>query len=171
MSLVEVMVAVTLLTLIMGVVLSLFAGLRKRDRAFRQQSERARHALRLVDALRHDIRRGASVTQLAADSLLIAADGREIKYTLTPNGCERLSAGRGAARELFSIGAHGAWAFDQGPPGNKPLAIVRIKHSQANPDHAEHFPFLVCAAIGADAALERPAAPQNETTPPSEAEP
>jgi type II secretory pathway pseudopilin PulG len=171
-SLIEVMVAVTLLALIMGVVLALFVGLRKRDRAFREQDEQIRQSLRLVETLRRDIRQSTSVTLPAANSLLIASTSdREIKYTLTPDGCERQSSHHGGAdmsRDLFAIGTGGTWTFEQGPPGRKPLAIVAVKLKKTSEEQPDGFPAVVCAAIGADA---QPAALPNDAASTDEPKP
>ncbi len=166
MMLAEVMVAVALLTIVMGVVISLLVSLRQWDRRLRDGNTRVEQGLRLADRLRTDIRQSTDVSLPTKDALVITSTGnKQTRYELAPEGCLRtVGAGDAAtsSRDLFSIGRAASWSLEPGPPGRLPMFIVSLHRANAADEQpVRPAPIVVCAALGADLAPAEPAADES----------
>jgi hypothetical protein len=155
MMLAEAMVAVALLTIVMGVVVSVLISLRQRDRRLRDGYERAEQTLRLAEAMRSDIHRATNVSLPTKNMLIIDFLGEtQTRYELATDGCRRTveSEERSvASRDLFSIGPAVAWSLENGPSGRRPMMIVTLVRTGATDGRSSPAtPLVVYAAMGAE---------------------
>lgn len=151
----EVMVAVALLTIVMGVVVSLLISLRQRDRRLRDSNKRAEQTLRLAEAMRSDIRRATDVSRPTRNILIIDFGGEtQARYELAADGCRRsveIEDQSVTSRDLYSIGPAVAWSLENGPPGRRPMIIVTLDNTDGAYDRqSPAVPLVVYAALGAD---------------------
>jgi prepilin-type N-terminal cleavage/methylation domain-containing protein len=157
-SLIEVLVAVAISSLLMGVVVSLMLGLKQWDRVSRATSVRNEQLLRLAGTLRTDIRGGSDVLLSVEGPLVVmTASGEQLRYELGADGCRRTviaPGGAGPRTDLFAIGKASNWIVERKAPGRRPLVAVTLESPAAKDGTAERrlLPFLVCAAVGADRA-------------------
>jgi hypothetical protein len=168
--LVEVMVAVALVTIVMGIVISLLVSLRQWDRRLRDGNARAAHSLRLAQSMRNDIRQGTYVALPTKDTIVITSAGNvQTRYELTADGCQRTVGAMdqpAASHELFSIGKAASWSLEHGSPGRRAMIIVSLDHvDPQNRRQSRPAPLVVYAAVGAD---QRPTVPAaGESTSPT----
>ena len=163
-TLIEMLVVVALSSLLLAVVLSLMMGLIQWNRLSHTTSTRNDQLLRLASALRSDIRSGADVLVSVEGPLVVmTASGEQLRYELGPEGCQRTVIAPGSAdrpADVFAIGAAAKWNVERKPAGKRPLLAVKIERvAEKEPTAPRLMPFLVYAALGADA-WER-AAPAN----------
>jgi prepilin-type N-terminal cleavage/methylation domain-containing protein len=162
-SLIEMLVVIALSSVLLGVVVSLMLGLKQWDRVSRTSSVRNEQLLRLAGVLRSDIRDGTDVL-LSIDGPLVVmtASGEQLRYELLSDGCRRTVVAPGVAAprtDLFAIGKATKWNLQRKPAGRRPLIAVTLEQDVAKnePTAPRWMPFLVCAALGADA-VDRAAA-------------
>ena len=152
MSLVEVMVVVTLSSILLGVVISLAVSLQQWDRRFRDHGVRSDQTARLAEAIRADVRRATDVSLPAKEILSVAAhDQQEIRYELRPEGCRRTvqhAGGPPERSELFTIGPAESWQLERGTPGRHSAVVVSIERPIAVEAKSGSTPFYVYAAVG-----------------------
>src|SRR5690349_8911620 len=112
MTLVEVMVAVALTTILLSVVASLTVGLQQWDRRFRTTNVRLDNQARLAEVLRSDIRNADDLSQPEKETFVLTSHNqRQIRYKFRPDGCERVvTAATNAteSNEMFTIGVNGS---------------------------------------------------------------
>jgi hypothetical protein len=153
-TLAEVMVAVTVATVVMGIAMSLLMGLQKWDRNLREHSLRNQHLVRLAETIRGDIRQASEAMSPTTRLLTIRlADGHQASYQLSPDGCRRSSqlAGDTEHTDLFAIGPSEAWSLEQRVGGRRPMYAVTINRTNADNTQGP-APLIVHAALGADMA-------------------
>lgn len=154
-SLIEVLVVVTLSTVVVGTAISLLIGMQQWDRRFRGRGVECERLLELAETLRADIRSAAAVTSPAAEELLIEfGDGSEARYSLDGRGCTRSVESVDAAgqrTELYAIGNTLKWNLDRDTSGRRPLIHVTVERSGETPRSPRRVPLLVYGALGADA--------------------
>jgi prepilin-type N-terminal cleavage/methylation domain-containing protein len=155
MTLLEIMVAVAVTSLVAGVAISLLVGLRDWDSNLRRQSIHNEQMLRLSEALRSDIRQAVDVTLPSSDALVIRAENERLtRYELSPDGCRRIVTTPSEAKpviDAFNVGPSTSWSLAQGAPGRHTLFAVTFHRSSPN-NEERHDPLIVHAAAGADAA-------------------
>jgi hypothetical protein len=166
--LVEVMVVVTLTSIMMGVVISLMIGLQRWDQSFRDRAVQSEQLARLAESVRTDIRSGADVSLPGTHVLQITGQGRgAARYELEAEGCRRvveLPENQATRSEFFAVGRVTSWKLERGPIGRRPLIIVTLDRLSPDDDTARRLPpLLIYAALGAD--LPAALAPQDEATP------
>lgn len=171
MSLVEVMVAVTVTVLVLGVALSFAARLQQWDRRHRGHLPRNEQLSRLAETLRTDVRRAEDLALPTPQELVATTTGHgHIRYQLTAEGCRRTVEATDAtpeAAELFAIGPTGTWELDRNTTGHLPLASISIKPT-AEPDAATgNLTLNVLAAIGADRPPKAEPSPASTEVPPT----
>jgi prepilin-type N-terminal cleavage/methylation domain-containing protein len=157
MTLIEILVAVALSSLVMGVVISFAVALQRSDRNVRSFAVRGERRSELADALRTDIRR-ATEASLPSEKILAIklALGGELQYELGDGGCRRVAPARGDSptqREFFAVGPAETWTLEQAAPGRRPLVMVTMQYAPKDKDsESRPAPLLVYAALGADLA-------------------
>jgi prepilin-type N-terminal cleavage/methylation domain-containing protein len=155
-SLIEVLVAVAISSLLMGIVVSLMLGLKQWDRVSRTNSVRSEQLLRLAGVLRTDIRAGRDVLVSVEGPLVVmTASGEQLRYELGADGCRRtvVAPGDAAPRtDLFAIGQAANWIVERKATSRRPLVAVTLANAAAEGERGgpRLLPFLVCAAMGAD---------------------
>jgi type II secretory pathway pseudopilin PulG len=166
-TLVELLLAMTLSSIIVGIALTLVAGVTRWDRRARQQASDGEQWSRLADELRTEIRRSADVTLPDRSQLVVSFDGgRRVTYRLTPTGCERRRddpPSGGAHIEYFTIGGRFTWKLERRDSGRRPLVIVSLLLDEGVGERAIP-PLAVFAALGADSSLNQPNMPELEVT-------
>jgi type II secretory pathway pseudopilin PulG len=155
MTLIEIMVAVAVMSLLAGVVISLLVGLRDWDRNMRRRGVQNEQMLRLGETMRADIRQAVEVTLPSSEALMIrAANDIVTRYELSPDGCRRIITSPGESKQAvdtFSVGPATSWGLAPGAPGRRPMFAVTLH--RASPNNSEpRDPLVVHAAAGADAA-------------------
>jgi type II secretory pathway pseudopilin PulG len=155
MTLIEVMVVGTLLTIVAGVAVTLLAAVFRLDQRVRDHGVRTEQALRLAESIRGDIRQGTNVSLPTADSLVVeTADGGRVSYGLQPDGCRRVAQnGEGATSEtdLFAIGTAATWTLDRRATGRRPLVVVELhRDTPAGGAGPPGLPLIIYGALGAD---------------------
>ena len=156
-SLVEMLVVIALSSLVLGLVISLMISLRDFDRLSSTKNTRNAQLLRLADTLRGDIRRGNDVSLSVEGPLVVmTASGEQLRYELGPDGCRRTVIKPGVARsstDRFAIGEATKWNVERKAMGRKPLVAVTLEQQvhKNDPTAPKLLPFLVYAALGADA--------------------
>jgi hypothetical protein len=158
MTLPEVIVAVTLSSIVLSVLISFTIALKQRDRTIRSfgvESERRRE---LAELLRTDIRDAVDVSLPSKTTLVVKRPGdSEIRYELTANGCNRTvvePTGSKAQFDSYAVGAAISWSLEQGPAGRRPLFVVTMnRRPRSSATDAGSVPLLVYAALGADVPL------------------
>jgi prepilin-type N-terminal cleavage/methylation domain-containing protein len=161
MSLVEVMVVVTLSSLVAGIAISMLVTLQRWDARLRDHGVRSDQWLRLAESLRTDIRRGEEVSLPSDRSLRVRlAEGGYVLYELMEAGCQRsIHAADDArpTRDLFAVGGAWEWTLENGPKGTRPLYVVALRSTAGRQEgESRRTPLLVHAALGADAAASEP---------------
>jgi prepilin-type N-terminal cleavage/methylation domain-containing protein len=154
MTLVEVMVAVAVTSILAGVVVSLLIGLRDWDRSMRRRSVYTEQLARLGETLRSDIRQATDVTLPTTDALLIHGPNEmQIRYELVTDGCRRMATTPADAMprtDAFSVGPTTSWMLAPGSSGRLPLFAVTLNRGTEN-NKVGLAPLVVYAAAGADA--------------------
>lgn len=156
MTLVEVMVAVAVTSVLLSVVVALIAGLQQWDRRFRELNLHRDQLAQLIEIIRTDIRNAKDVVVSNPQVLEVEdASSGMIRFELTPKGCLRTKLTdrkTSSSRELFSIGGNLAWQLDRNNSGLRPLVAIAIQvpsNSGSNGD-ARKVLGEVYAVIGAD---------------------
>src|SRR5262249_35407527 len=120
-SLVEMLVVVTLMSMLLATITTVAVRLRQWDRQMRDNSFHGDQVAALADALRTDAGDGTDLKLLSKDTLVIEnADKREVRYTLQSKGCRRevKSADKAStSTDIFTIGPFEAWKVEPGPAG------------------------------------------------------
>lgn len=156
MTLVEVMVAVAVTSVLLGVVVTLFAGLQQWDRRFRDMNLHRDQRAQLLEIIRTDIRNAKDVAVSNPQVLEVSySNSGMIRYELTPNGCLRTKFTDGktpSSRGLFSIGGNRVWRLDRDTTGVQPLIVVAIQVSSSSESTGEASKAMgeAHAVIGAD---------------------
>lgn len=155
MTLVEVLVVSTLITVVAGVAVTLLAAVKRLDVRLRDHGVRTDQALRLAESIRGDIRLGTEVSLPTVDSLLVDMGGGErVSYQLQPGGCRRVvhhNGGAVAADDLFDIGTAFTWTLEQDADGRRPLVMVELQPGSPTGDAGSlRMPLIVYGALGAD---------------------
>ena len=170
-TLVEIMVVVALSSLLMGVAISLGIALKQADRGMRQADLRSDRWGALAETLRADIRQAVDVSRASAKSLVVSMpDGRDVRYEVGQDGCERIVMSPGeprAGKDLFEVGPADAWELEAGTTGRHRLLIVTMERlalsQRQKPTTRRSVPLVVYAALGADLPPNTTAAPNEPT--------
>lgn len=153
MTLIEVLVAVAVSSVLMGVAISLLLGLKKWDRNLREQSLRNEQTIRLINSIRSDIRRAADVTQPSDQTLDIRLmDEAHVRYELTPEGCRRIaivSGESGTRAELFAVRNARSWNVERRTDGRRPMIALTLNRAGQSADHVP-APIVVQVILGAE---------------------
>jgi hypothetical protein len=155
MTLVEVMVAVALSSILLGVVISVTVSLQRWDSRFRSDRVRSDNLSELAEVLRSDIRGASAASVTEKDRIVLTfPDRREIRYELLPDGCLRNVTQSGNATDgktSFMMGKDGSWQVERVESGRWPVIVVSLEGPAAD-DRSIHLPVLyVYASVGADA--------------------
>jgi prepilin-type N-terminal cleavage/methylation domain-containing protein len=156
-SLIEMMVAIAVSAVLLGVATSFLWSIRSRDQQIRHTASHTLQSFRLATRLRADIRRAADVLPSEDGSLVVMSPrGAQTRYELTPRGCVRSVVAAGdaaAARDEFAVGRAEGWSVDRLSAGRRPLVTVALLGASDDaPAGAQ--PLLVYAALGADLPAE-----------------
>lgn len=171
MTLIEMLAVIVLSTLVLGVVVTLLAGLGRFDRSLREGWVRNAQVDRLSETLRADIRRAADVTLAADGTLVVTEPGGDVltRYELVPEGCLRTIevASQRESIDLFTVGRAESWSLDVGPAGRRPMLVITLQRSD-DPEgrQASFMPLFMCAALGADTPAAHSATGATATTTP-----
>jgi type II secretory pathway pseudopilin PulG len=154
-SLVEMMVVITLSSMLVGIVVTLAVSLIESDRRLRNAGVTSNQLAELATMLRSDIRRATGVATEDDEKWLSAvlADGRRAVYTCNSEGCQRqlLDAEDAVTRtDRFRVETTTHWSIERMPPGRRPLIAVTLHRASAKDPTATPPPLLVYAALGAD---------------------
>jgi type II secretory pathway pseudopilin PulG len=154
MTLIEILVATTLASVVMGVVISLVVVLMQKDRQVRLFTLQGDRQNQLAEELRTDIR-GAGEVSLVAQTVLVVRtpDERETRYEITAGGCRRMVTAPGEKKprvEFYAVGPAIAWSLEKGPAGRRPLYIATLQRASAANKSSPDTPLFVYAALGAD---------------------
>jgi hypothetical protein len=154
MTLIEVLVAVVLSSLVMGIVISFVVALQRSDRGARAFALRGERASELALALRSDLRQAAEASLSSAKTLAIKfAGGRAILYELADGGCQRVGGAPDqlSEREFFAVGDAESWTLERDVTGRRPLIMVTMNFAKKDKEReSQPAPLLVYAALGAD---------------------
>jgi type II secretory pathway pseudopilin PulG len=153
-TLVELLVVVTLVTILLSIVGSLAVHLRQWDRQVRAHSQHGNQLANLAETLRADFRQATSVTLPAKNTVAIAGpESREIRYELQSEGCRRTVKIPGETSpkiETFAIGSTDSWKLETAAPGRHPACTLSLELSDFGKATSESAPFFVYAALGSD---------------------
>jgi hypothetical protein len=155
MTLIEVLVAVVLSSVVMGVVISFAVAMQRADRNARAFVVRGERLSELAFSVRSDLRHAADASLPSTRNLAIKlAGGREIHYELVDGGCRRVcGAGDQFApeREFFAVGAAESWTLERAATGRRPLIMATMDFVRKDKDPgSQPAPLLVYAGLGAD---------------------
>jgi prepilin-type N-terminal cleavage/methylation domain-containing protein len=154
MTLVEVMVVVSLSSVLLGVVITVAVGLQQWDSRFREHAVHGDQLARLAEAIRSDIRQATDVSLPGKDVLAIAAaNGIKISYEIRPEGCQRMTKRFDAASqpgELFTIGPVSHWKVEREAGGRRPAVVISLEAPGADEFKTGPTQMLVYATLGAD---------------------
>jgi type II secretory pathway pseudopilin PulG len=152
-TLVELLIVITLVSLLLSIVGTLAVRLRQWDRQMRDRSQHGDQFVKLGESIRADIRRARNVTQPDQKTIAIAgSDSREIRYELESDGCRRTMKSPGntsSTVDRFAIGAAKSWKLENAASGRRPACTIAL---DLDSEHASSVsaPFFVYAALGAD---------------------
>jgi prepilin-type N-terminal cleavage/methylation domain-containing protein len=153
-TLIEILVVVTLSSIVMSVIAAVFVALIQKDRQVRLFGVHNERQGDLAEMIRTDIRAADDVSLAAQTVLLIEApEKRETRYELTAGGCRRIVSEPGMKKprvDFYAIGPAVAWSLKQGPAGRRPLYIASLHRSLTTGNRSTAMPFFVYAALGAD---------------------
>ena len=152
-SLGEVMVVMTVSTILLGVAVSLLTGLRKWDRELRESNVQRDHLLRLTETLRKDVRGGIEVSAPAEGVLLIRSpDGIRIQYNIQSDGCRRTITRQDEAApqaDFFAVGPATNWKLENDVSNGRLLAMISLVRPVTE-GKKRLVPLIVYAALGQD---------------------
>jgi type II secretory pathway pseudopilin PulG len=153
-TLIEILVVVTLASIVMSVIVVMLVTLIQNDRQVRLFGLRSERQGDLAEMIRTDIRAAEDVSLAAQTVLLVEGpDERETRYELTAGGCKRIVSEPGMKNprvDFYAIGPAVAWSLQQGPAGRQPLYIASLHRSTKMEKQSTTLPFFVYAALGAD---------------------
>jgi type II secretory pathway pseudopilin PulG len=153
-TLVELLVVVTLVTILLSIVGSLAVHLRQWDRQVRDHSQHGNQLANLAETLRGDVRRATSVTLPEKNTVAIAGPASsEILYELQPEACRRTVKIPGETSpkiETFAIGPADSWKLETAAPGRHPAYTLSLERSDFGKADFQSVPFFVYAALGSD---------------------
>jgi prepilin-type N-terminal cleavage/methylation domain-containing protein len=154
MTLIEILVATTVASVVMGVVVSYVVVLMQKDRQVRLFAVQSDRLNQLAETLRTDIR-GASEVLLAAQTVLVirSPEERETRYEITAGGCRRIVAEpqeRKPRVDFYGVGPAAAWSLKKESSGRRPLYIATLQWASTAKKSFFQSPFFVYAALGAD---------------------
>jgi hypothetical protein len=158
-TLIEMMVVVTLTTLLLGVVITFAFNLRRWDFQTRNHGLHLDQLQRLSESIRGDTGQAVAVSLVGANTLVITnTDKAETLYELVPEGCQRIekdAAQKLKSRELFTIGTVDSWELERDDSGRRPAAIVTLKPSDpADTKDVLRVPLAVYAVLSDKASKE-----------------
>jgi len=153
MSLIEVMVAATLSSILLGVVISLAVRLQQWDRQFRNSGVRSSNAERLTESLRSDIRNAKEVSLADKSNIaLTTVDHQEIHYELLPDGCQRTvkrAENATESHDSFIIGSSGSWHVERDASGRRSAIIASFEETPREGENTNPS-LYVHAIVGAN---------------------
>src|SRR5215213_9564264 len=127
-TLVELVVVMTLVSIVLLIVGSLAVHLRQWDHRVRDHSQHTSQLAILAETIRADIRRAASVTLPAEKVVAIAgSDKSETRYELQLGICRRVvktPSGTLPTIETFAIGPADSWKLENAAPGRRPAYTI-----------------------------------------------
>jgi prepilin-type N-terminal cleavage/methylation domain-containing protein len=154
MTLAEIMVAVALSSILLGMVISLAVSLQQWDRRLRGNGVRSDNVAQLGEILRSDIRHATEVTMPEQEVIIVTSpDQAKVKYELKPDGCRRTMTPAGSAaesHELFAIGSGTSWQVERDTSGRRPAIAVTLSKSPEDDQARNGSNMYVYAALGAD---------------------
>src|SRR4051812_39199835 len=127
MTLLEVMIAVTLASILLVAATGLLVRLQQWDHRVRQSSVRVDQSVRLKEAIRSDVQRATNVAVPSKNVLMVSgAEKHETRYTLDGDLCRRevIVVGATSMVETFTIGPCNGWKVDAGAPGRRPAYAI-----------------------------------------------
>jgi type II secretory pathway pseudopilin PulG len=153
-TLVELLVVITLVSVLLLVVGTLAVHLRKWDRQVRDHSQRGYQLAILAETIRADVRRARSAALPAKNILAIAGRAnRETRYELQLEVCRRVVniPGETSSKiETFTIGPADSWKLETGAPGRRPAYALWLERSASEKASSRSTPFYVYAVLGSD---------------------
>ena len=154
MSLVEVLVVATLVSILFTVIVTLAVHLRQWDRQVRGHSLHANQLADLAETLRADLRRATSVSQPDKKTVaIVGPDNREIRYELQPGGCRRVAKTPGDKSpriETFAIGPADSWKLGTASPGRRPAYSITLERSETDKATSHTAPLFLYATLGSE---------------------
>jgi type II secretory pathway pseudopilin PulG len=151
MTLLEVMIAVTLASILLVAATGLLVRLQQWDHRVRESSVRVDQSVRLVEAIRSDIQRATNVAVTSNNVLTVSGkEKHETRYTLNGDLCRReVIIGRATSVvETFTIGPCSEWKVDAGAPGRRSAYAISIERPTAEKPASHSLPFFVYAVQG-----------------------
>jgi type II secretory pathway pseudopilin PulG len=154
MSLVEVLVVATLVSILFTVIVTLAVHLRQWDRQVRGHSLHTNQLANLAETVRADVRRATSVSQPDKNTVaIVGADNRDIRYEIQPGGCRRVAKApddKSPRIETFAIGPADSWKLETAAPGRRPAYSITLERSETDKATSHTAPFFVYAALGSE---------------------
>jgi type II secretory pathway pseudopilin PulG len=153
-TLVELLVVVTLVTMLLAIVGSLAVHLRQWDRQVRDHSQHGNQLANLAETLRADVRRATSVALPAKNTVaIVGPQNREIRYEVQSEACRRtvnIPGNTSPKIETFAIGPADSWKLETATPGRRPAYILSLERSDFSKATFRSAPFFVYASLGSD---------------------
>lgn len=151
-TIIELMLVITLASMVLGSVAVLMQGVWRANRGMGQHSDVVRSIQRLATQFRSDIH-SASNVESAANQLTISLPSGEVAtYRLENGAIERKvdSAGKIPRRDAFPLPPNATIAFQTNPAGQYPLATLRVTYplGTTQPELADHRTLTIEAAQG-----------------------
>lgn len=116
-SLIEIMVVITLTSMLVGLVATYMATLLRLGNSTREQSVHRMQVERLTDSIRHDLRRAIGVTQSSDKVLEVQLpDGVAWRYVLENGRCTRSQPtdnGQENAKQVYTVGPTKGWRLEE----------------------------------------------------------
>ena len=158
-SLVEMMVVITLSSMLVGIVVTFAVSLMQSDRRMRSATVASDQLAVLAATLRSDMRLARDVTlrDNAKQLVVTFPERRRAEYTCDSEGCQRklLDADESPSRsDLFRVEAAVEWKIERLRPGRRPLLAIVLERASSRDPAAKLPPLLVYAALGADNSWE-----------------
>jgi type II secretory pathway pseudopilin PulG len=148
-TLVEVIVVMTLVSIILAAATGLIVQLRRWDYRVRENAVVADQASRLAEAIRADVRNAVKVTKSSPTTLsIVGRNSEETRYVLESDLCRRESKGPGAQSanlETFNIGPAAAWQVDAAAPGRRPAYQISVERPSPEQKTSRTVPLYIYA--------------------------
>jgi type II secretory pathway pseudopilin PulG len=153
-TLIEMMVVVTLVSILLSVIGTLAIRLRQLDRQVRDRIQHGNQLALLAATIRGDVRQATSVTLPAKNIVAISgSDNRDIRYELQSAVCRRIVKSPGETSpklDTFTIGPAESWKLETAAPGRRPAYTITLEPSDSGKVTFRSAPFFVYAALGID---------------------
>src|SRR4051812_18207167 len=149
MSLIEVMVVMTVASIVLSAATGLIVQLRRWDNRVRENVLVGDEASRLAEIIRDDIRNATNVTKTSPTVLtILGRNSEETRYTLQSDLCRRevKKPGTQAANmDTFTIGPSAAWQVEPAAAGRGPAFAISLERPSPEQTTTRTAPLYIYA--------------------------